>query len=102
MEEVAINPTTELPELSQDWETDSGRAQIELSVHQNPEERSNDPTRDRPRLARECPGVSSGGMGRRWTAAGLGALSVAVCAWYLLKEVAIIFITSIIVWPQVK
>ena len=30
------------------------------------------------------------------------ALSVVVCAWDLLKEVAIIFITSTIVWPQVN
>ena len=35
-----------------------------------------------------------------WPVAGLGALSVAVCAWYLLKEV--IFITSTTVWPQVN
>ena len=34
-----------------------------------------------------------------WPAAGLGALSVAVPAWDLLREVAIIFITSTIVWP---
>jgi len=34
--------------------------------------------------------------------AGSGALSVAVPAWDLLKEVTIIFFTSIIVWPQVK
>ena len=40
--------------------------------------------------------------GWRWPAAGLGALSVAVHAWDLLKKVAIIFITSTIVWPQVK
>ena len=33
---------------------------------------------------------------------GLGALSIAVPAWDLLKEVPIIFITSTIVWPQVK
>ena len=32
----------------------------------------------------------------------VGALSVAVCAWDLLKEVTIIFITSTIFWPQVK
>ena len=42
----------------------------------------------------ECPGVSGGGMGQWWPAAGLGALSVAVYAWDLLREVAIIFITS--------
>ena len=33
---------------------------------------------------------------------GLRALSVAVPAWDLLKEVAIIFITSTVVWPQVN
>ena len=32
----------------------------------------------------------------------VGALSVEVHAWDLLKEVTIIFITSTIVWPQVK
>ena len=36
-----------------------------------------------------------GGMGQQWPAAGLEALSVAVQAWDLLKEVTIIFITSI-------
>ena len=41
-------------------------------------------------------------MGQQWPAAGLGALSVAMRAWDLLKEVAIIFITSTIVWPQVN
>ena len=41
-------------------------------------------------------------MGRWWPAAGLGALSVAVHAWDLLKEVTVIFITSTIVWPQVN
>ena len=41
-------------------------------------------------------------MGWWWPAAGLEALSVAVHAWDLLKEVAIIFITSTIVWPQVN
>ena len=46
--------------------------------------------------------VSSRGMGWWWPAAGLGALSVAVCAWDILKEVAVIFTTSTIVWPQVK
>ena len=41
-------------------------------------------------------------VGQRWPAAGSGAPSVAVRAWDLLKEVAIIFITSTIVWSQVK
>ena len=42
------------------------------------------------------------GVGGRWPAAVLGALNAAVQAWDLLKEVAIIFITSTIAWPQVK
>ena len=41
-------------------------------------------------------------MGWWWPAVGLGAVSVAVHAWDLLKEVTIIFITSTIVWPQVN
>ena len=40
-------------------------------------------------------------MDQWWTAEGWGALSAAVHAWDLLKEVAIIFITSTIVWPLV-
>ena len=32
----------------------------------------------------------------------MGALNAAVLAWYLLKEVTIIFIISTIVWPQVN
>ena len=32
MEEVAINPTIEQPELMQDWEIDSWRAQTKLCV----------------------------------------------------------------------
>ena len=50
----------------------------------------------------ECTGVSGRGMGWGWPAAGLEALSVAVHASDLLKEVTIIFIISTIVWPQVK
>ena len=41
------------------------------------------------------------GLGR-WPAIGLGALSVAVHAWDLLKEVTIIFIISTMVGPQVN
>ena len=57
---------------------------------------------DYPGLARGCPGVSGRGVGPWWPAARLGALSVAVHAWDLLKEVTIIFITSTIVWAQVN
>ena len=41
-------------------------------------------------------------MGRQGPAAGLGTLSAAVPAWDLLKEVAITFITSTLVWPEVN
>ena len=71
-------------------------------VHQHPGERSSDPTGDWPRLACECPGISSRGVGRQWPAAELGTLSAAVHAWDLLKEVVIIFTASTIVWPQVN
>ena len=46
LEEVNINPTIELPELTQDWEIDSWRAQTEPCEHQDPGERSSDPTRE--------------------------------------------------------
>ena len=39
-------------------------------------------------------------MGRRWPAAGSGALGVAVREWDLLKEIAILFITSTTVSVQ--
>ena len=91
-----------LQNLDRTGETDSWRAQIKPCVHQDPGERSSDPTRDWPRCAYECRGVSSRGVGQRWLAAGSGALSVAMLAHDLLKEVALIFITSTIVWSQVK
>ena len=47
------------------------------------------------------PRVSVRVVGQWWPAARSGALSAAVHAWDLLKEV-IIFIISTIVWPQVK
>ena len=72
MEEIAINPTIELPEFTQDWEIDSRRAQQKL-VYQDPEERSSDPTADCPGLACGClPGVSGRGMGQWWPVADWG------------------------------
>ena len=73
----------------------------EPCVHQDPGERAVTPQETDPDLPSSVH-ISSRGMGRWWPAAGLGALSVAVHAWDLLKEVAIIFITSTIVWAQVK
>ena len=46
-------------------ETDSWRTQTKPCVHQDPGERSVSPTRDWPRLACVCPGVSGRGVGRR-------------------------------------
>ena len=67
---------------------------METCEHQDSGERNSDPTRNRPRLTCEYLGVTSGvTMGWQWPATGLGALSVAVPAWDLLKEVNIIFIT---------
>ena len=97
-----LTPPQSHQNLNRTAETDSWRAQTKPCVHQDPGERSSDPTRDSPRLAYECPGVSGEGVGRQWPVAGSGALSAAVTAWDLLKEVAIIFMTSTIVWPQVK
>ena len=102
LEEVTINPTIELAELTQNWEIYSCRAQTGPCVHQAPGEKISNPTRDWPGLACECLGVSSRGIGRWWPAAGLGALSVAGHVWDLFKEVTIIFTTSTIVGPQVS
>ena len=55
-----------------------------------------------PGLACGCLGVSSGSVGWWWPDAGLGAVSIAVHVWDLLREVTIIFITSTIVWPQIN
>ena len=71
-------------------------------VHQDPEERTGDPTRAWPKLACEYPGVSSEGIDQLWPAAGSWALSTAVHIWDLLKKVTIIFITSTILWLSVK
>ena len=37
------------------------------------------PKTDRAKLACECPGVSSGGVGRQWPTAESGALNTTVC-----------------------
>ena len=94
MEEIAINPTIELPEHTQDWEIGSRRAQQNL-VHQDPGERNSDPTGDCPDLpvgVRESPA-------KAWVHGGL-LRTVAVHAWDLLREVTILFITSTIVSIQ--
>ena len=71
-------------------------------MHQDPGERNSDPTGDCSRLAYGCPGVSGEGVSWWWPSSGLGAWTVAVHAWDVLREVTIIFTTFIIVWPQVN
>ena len=92
-----LTPPQSCQNLPRTRETDSYRAQTKPCIHQDPGERSSDPTRDWPRLACECLGVPGGDVGWQWPAAGTENLSVAVHAQDLLKEVTIFFITSIIV-----
>ena len=76
-----------------------------LCVHQDPGERSNDPTRDWARLACECAGASCGGVGWPRPAAESEALTTAVLVGrclVLMKEVTITTITPTIVWSQAK
>ena len=60
-----------------------------------------DPTETETEL---CLSVSCRGTGQQWPSAGAGALGAANLGMTqaLLKEVTIIFITSTIVWSQVK
>ena len=44
LEKVIINPTIEPPELTQDKGSDSWRTQTKAYLHQDPGERSSDPT----------------------------------------------------------
>ena len=86
-----------MPELTQDWETDSGRAQTESCVDQEKgvvTPQKTDP--DLPMSVQESPAEA-------WFGAACCRVGGTECsrAWDLLKEVAIIFITSTIVWPQV-
>ena len=101
LEEVTINPTTEPPELTQDCGNRLLEGTSRTLCTRTQEKGAVTSQGTDPDLP-ECPGVTDGGVGQWWTAAGSGALSVAVPTWYLLKEVAIIVITSTIVWPQVK
>ena len=71
-------------------------------VHQDPGERSSDLYK---RLTQTCLRVSRSlqwRCGSEMAFLRARALSVAMRAWDLLKEVAVIFLTSIIVWSQVK
>ena len=73
----AINPTIELPELTQDWGNRLLEGIKRTLCEPGPKRKKQWPTKDWFRLSCECPGVSSRGMGRWWPAAGSGTLSVA-------------------------
>ena len=99
--EVAFNPTTELPELTQDWEIDSWRAQTEPCAP-GPRRKEQRPHK---RLTQTCPGVSRSLQRRRGSVAAccrVGGIDCSSTAWNLLKEVTIVSITSTIVWPLVN
>ena len=61
-----------ITEFPQAWGSrDSWRKQRKPCVHQDPGERSSDPTRDWGRLGCVCMGVSGGGVDRYWINSGL-------------------------------
>ena len=96
---VTINPTTGSPELTQDWETDSWQAQTEPYVP-GPRRKGQWAHRN---LTQTCPLVSRSLRWRCGSAVACcraGGTECSMCAWGLLKKVAIIFITSAIVWPH--
>ena len=102
MEEVTINPTIEPPELTQNRgkQTLGGHKQ-NLVCPRTQEKGAVTPQETNPDMP-VSPGVSRGGVGRQWPASWLETLSAATHAPDLLKEVTIVFMTSTIVWPQVK
>ena len=66
-------------EPPQDWgNRDSWRTHTKSCAHQDPGERSCDPTRDWARLACACLGVSGGGMGWQQPVTGSGTLTTTV------------------------
>ena len=66
--------------------TGTWRAQTKPCVHQNPGERSCNPTRACAGLTSERVGVSGAGTGWQWPAAGSGPLKTTVLASVLLRE----------------
>ena len=96
MEEVAINSTIELPEFTQDWKQTLGRHKQNLVCTKTQEKGAVTPQETDPDL----PMSVQASLEEVWVSSGL--LQGWGRAWDLLKEVAIVFITSTIVWRQVK
>ena len=81
-----------MPEHTQDWDTDSWRAQTKPCAHQDPGERSSDRQETDPDL----PVSAQGSPAEAWAGGGLlqgqRQLSMTVHKQDLLKEVASVFI----------
>ena len=88
-----LTPPQSHQNLHRTAETESWRAQTKPCAHQDPGEESSDPRTDWPRLACECPGVSGRSRGL--------LQGQRQCVQQCLHG-TFIFITSTIVWPQVK
>ena len=67
-----LTPQQSRQNLHRTGDTDSWRAQTKPLVYQDPGEKGSDPTRDWPRLAHECPGVTGRGLGWQWPGLGSG------------------------------
>ena len=92
-----------LQNLHRTGETDSWRAQTKPCVHQDPEKkRIVTPQETDPGFSVSVHPAEAWVGGGLLQGRGTKCNSVAVCAWDLLKEVTIIFITSTIVWFQGK
>ena len=88
LEEVAINPTIEPPRLTRDWGNRLEGHTQNLVYARTQEKGAVTPEEADPGL----PVSVQESLGRRGSAGAccrVGALSAAVCAWHLLKEVAV-------------
>ena len=75
MEEVTINPTIELPELTQDWGQTLGGHKQNLVCTRTQEKGAATPQETDPDLLMSV--QEGGGVGQQWPATGEGALGAA-------------------------
>ena len=100
MEEATINLAIKLPELTQEWETDSWREQQNLVCTRTQERRTVTTQETDSELPMSW--IPQGKRGSVEACYRAGDTECSGASWDLLKEVTIVFITSTIVWPQVK
>ena len=100
MEEATINLTIKLPELTQDWETDSWRAQRKLVCTRTQEKGAVTTRETHPDLPVSW--ILQWKRGLVEACCRVRGTECSSASWDLLKEVTTVFITSTIVWPQVK